>query len=47
MLNRTRVKKVALPTGEIAAHFDEVSGAKVSKDTISRITEKVSSGLAK
>lgn len=30
-----------LTTGEIAAHFDEVYGAKVSKDTISRITEKV------
>lgn len=28
-------------TGEIAAHFDEVYGAKVSKDTISRITHKV------
>src|SRR5690606_13048130 len=27
-----------LTTGEIAAHFDEVYGAKVSKDTISRIT---------
>jgi putative transposase len=30
-----------LTTGEIAAHFGEVYGAKVSKDTISRITEKV------
>ncbi len=30
-----------LRTGEIAAHFGEVYGAKVSKDTISRITEKV------
>jgi transposase-like protein len=30
-----------LTTGEIAAHFDEVYGAKVSRDTISRITEKV------
>jgi putative transposase len=30
-----------LTTGEIAAHFDEVYGAKVSKDTISRITDKV------
>src|SRR3954453_6263017 len=28
-----------LTTGEIAAHFDEVYGAKVSKDTISRITD--------
>jgi putative transposase len=30
-----------LTTGEIAAHFGEVYGARVSKDTISRITEKV------
>ncbi|WP_370871426.1 IS256 family transposase [Pseudarthrobacter niigatensis] len=30
-----------LTTGEIAAHFAEVFGAGVSKDTISRITEKV------
>ncbi|WP_026876777.1 IS256 family transposase [Jiangella gansuensis] len=30
-----------LTTGEVAAHFDEVYGAKVSKDTISRITDKV------
>lgn len=30
-----------LTTGEIAAHFDEVYGARVSKDTISRITDKV------
>ena len=30
-----------LTTGEIAAHFDDVYGATVSKDTISRITEKV------
>jgi transposase-like protein len=30
-----------LTTGEIAAHFADVFGAKVSKDTISRITEKV------
>ena len=30
-----------LTTGEIAAHFQEVYGAKVSKDTVSRITEKV------
>lgn len=32
--------------GEITAHFDEVYGAKVSKDTISRITEKVTGELA-
>ena len=30
-----------LTTGEIAAHFGEVYGAKISKDTVSRITEKV------
>jgi transposase-like protein len=30
-----------LTTGEIAAHFGEVYGAKVSKDTISKITDKV------
>jgi putative transposase len=30
-----------LTTGEIAAHFEEVYGAKVSKDTISRISDKV------
>jgi transposase-like protein len=35
-----------LTTGEVAAHFDEVYGAKVSKDTISRITEKVTAELA-
>ncbi|MFF0988904.1 transposase [Kocuria nitroreducens] len=29
-----------LTTGEIAAHFEEVYGAKVSKDTISRITSE-------
>jgi putative transposase len=35
-----------LTTGEIAAHFDEVYGAKVSKDTISRITDKVLDEMA-
>lgn len=35
-----------LTTGEIAAHFDEVYGAKVFKDAISQITEKVSAELA-
>jgi transposase-like protein len=30
-----------LTTGEIAAHFEDVYGATVSKDTISRITDKV------
>jgi transposase-like protein len=35
-----------LTTGEIAAHFEEVYGARVSKDTVSRITEKVAGELA-
>jgi putative transposase len=35
-----------LTTGEIAAHFTEVYGAKVSKDTISRITDKVIADMA-
>ena len=35
-----------LTTGEIAAHFAEVYGAKVSKDTISRITDKVVAEMA-
>ncbi len=30
-----------LTTGEISAHFAEIYGASVSKETISRITEKV------
>lgn len=30
-----------LTTGEVAAHFDDVYGASVSKDTISKITDKV------
>lgn len=30
-----------LTTGEVAAHFDDVYGASVSKDTISRITDRV------
>ena len=30
-----------LTTGEISAHFHEVYGASISKDTISRITDKV------
>ena len=34
-----------LTTGEIAAHFGEVYGARISKDTISRITEKVTSEM--
>lgn len=35
-----------LTTGEISAHFDEVYGAKVGKDTISRITDKVVEEMA-
>src|SRR5918997_1714723 len=35
-----------LATGEIAAHFAEVYGAKVSRDTISRITDKVVEEMA-
>jgi putative transposase len=35
-----------LTTGEVAAHFEEVYGAKVSKDTISRITDKVIDDMA-
>lgn len=30
-----------LTTGDISAHFDQIYGVSVSKDTISRITEKV------
>jgi len=30
-----------LTTGEIAAHFDQIYGASVSKETVSRITDKV------
>jgi putative transposase len=35
-----------LTTGEISAHFEEVYGAKVSKDTISKITDKVLEEMA-
>ena len=35
-----------LTTGQIAAHFDDVYGATVSKDTISPITEKVAGEMA-
>jgi putative transposase len=35
-----------LTTGEIAAHFAEVYGASVSKDTVSRITDKVVAEMA-
>ena len=30
-----------MTTGEISAHFAEIYGASVSKETISRITDKV------
>ena len=30
-----------LTTGEISAHFDDIYGASVSKETVSRITDKV------
>ena len=35
-----------LTTGEVAAHFDDVYGATVSKDTISEITDKVLGEMA-
>ena len=35
-----------LTTGEVAAHFADVYGASVSKDAISRITDKVSGEMA-
>jgi putative transposase len=35
-----------LTTGEVAAHFADVYGATVSKDTISRITDKVIGEMA-
>src|SRR4051794_7939076 len=35
-----------LTTGEIAAHFDELYDAKISADTISRITDKVLADMA-
>lgn len=35
-----------LTTGEIAAHFQDVYGAEVSKDTISRITDRVLEEMA-
>jgi putative transposase len=43
---RSSLSARGLTTGEIAAHFDEVYDAKVSKETISRITEKVAGELA-
>jgi len=35
-----------LTTGEIAAHFDELYDAKISPDTISRITDKIIADMA-
>jgi putative transposase len=35
-----------LTSGEIAAHVDDVYGASVSKDTISRITDKALADMA-
>src|SRR5699024_3680038 len=35
-----------LTTGEIAAHFEQIYGASVSKETISRITDKVIEEMA-
>jgi putative transposase len=35
-----------LTTGEVAAHFADIYGARVSKDTISRITDKVVAEMA-
>src|SRR5215813_5091615 len=35
-----------LTTGEISAHFDEIYGASVSKETISRITDRVLEEMA-
>jgi putative transposase len=35
-----------LTTGEISAHFEEIYGASVSKETISRITDKVLEEMA-
>lgn len=35
-----------LTTGEIAAHFADVYGAEVSRDTISRITDRVLEEMA-
>lgn len=35
-----------LTTGEISAHFDEIYGASVSKETVSRITDRVLEEMA-
>ena len=36
----------SLTTGEISAHFTDVHGASVSKDTVSRITDRVLEEIA-
>lgn len=35
-----------LTTGEVSAHFEEIYGASLSKDTISRITDRVLAEMA-
>ena len=35
-----------LTTGEISAHFAEIYGASISKETVSRITDKVVAEMA-
>lgn len=40
------LSSAGLTIGEIAENFDEVCGVRVSKETISRISEKVSGELA-
>ncbi len=35
-----------LTTGEVCAHLDEIYGAEVTKDTVSRITDRVLDGMA-
>jgi transposase-like protein len=44
--DRAVVDRPWVDHGEIAAHFAEVYGAKVSRDTISRITDKVVEEMA-
>jgi len=36
-----------LTTGEISAHFAQIYGASVSKETVSRITDKVATWQAR
>jgi len=35
-----------LTTGEVSAHFEEIYGASLSKDTISRMTDRVLTEMA-